>query len=318
MPLREDYARDGFLHIKNFCTPEECQQMIGQMTELVRQWDPAEEKAPTFRTDDKQVENQGSSDYFLDSGDKIHFFLEAKAAEEDGSLKSGVEKLEALNKVGHGLHVVDPVFRDYAQSVKVKALVKELGYQDPVLPQSMYIFKQAGIGGEVTSHQDSTFLYTTPRQTCMGLWLALEDATKENGCVWARPGSHLEPVRRRFYRNPTHFAGDKEAPQLIFEDFSTPPCPGDTWEGKMPADWDKEGLEQAGFLPVECNAGDLVVIHGQVDHLSKANLSGKSRHTFQLHLVEGPGAGVTWHPENWLQYEGFPSLTLDEVAPAKI
>ena len=63
----------------------------------------------------------------------------------------------------------------------------------------MYSFKQPRIGGEVTSHQDSTFLFTEPRQTCLGLWLALEKATEENGCVWGRPGSHNEPVRRRFW-----------------------------------------------------------------------------------------------------------------------
>ena len=38
-------------------------------------------------------------------------------------------------------------------------------------------------------HQDNTFLYTEPR-TCTGLWLALEDATINNGCLWAIPGSH--------------------------------------------------------------------------------------------------------------------------------
>ena len=54
-------------------------------------------------------------------------------------------------------------------------------------------------------------------------------------------------------------------------------------------------------------------IHGQVDHLSLANHSSVSRHTFQLHLVEGPAAGVEWSPSNWLQYpagKDFPGLQL--------
>ena len=38
-------------------------------------------------------------------------------------------------------------------------------------------------------HQDGTFLYTEP-QSVTGLWWALEDATLENGCLWAVPGSH--------------------------------------------------------------------------------------------------------------------------------
>ena len=107
---------------------------------------------------------------------------------------------EIINKVGHALHFLDPVFSEYSQSQKVKELVKSLGYKDPVLSQSMYIFKQGKIGGEVTSHQDSTYLFTTPHQTCLGLWLALDDATVENGCLWARKGSHAEPRRSQLVR----------------------------------------------------------------------------------------------------------------------
>ena len=79
----------------------------------------------------------------------------------------------------------------------------------------MYIFKHKLIGSEVTSHQDSSFLYTTPRPTCLGMWLALEDATLENGCLWARPGSHKEPVRRQFARNPEYFEEGK-GPLMTF------------------------------------------------------------------------------------------------------
>lgn len=38
-------------------------------------------------------------------------------------------------------------------------------------------------------HQDATFLNTTPMKL-YGLWIALEDATLENGCLWFMPGSH--------------------------------------------------------------------------------------------------------------------------------
>lgn len=38
-------------------------------------------------------------------------------------------------------------------------------------------------------HQDNSFVYTDP-QSCTGLWIALEDSTLVNGCLWAIPGSH--------------------------------------------------------------------------------------------------------------------------------
>ncbi len=175
-----------------------------------------------YRTDDEQTKNQGSSDYFLDSADRIHFFLEARAVDPNTNcLLPGLSKHDSINKVGHGLHVVDSVFAEYSQSEKVKQLVHALGWQSAVLPQSMYICKNANIGGEVTSHQDSSFLYTQPRQTCLGLWLALQDATLSNGCIWARPGSHAEPVRRRFFRNPDYFEADMRTPRALDKSTST-------------------------------------------------------------------------------------------------
>ncbi len=42
------------------------------------------------------------------------------------------------------------------------------------------------VGGEVVPHQDSTFLWTEPQPSVVGLWLALEDATTENGAAHPR------------------------------------------------------------------------------------------------------------------------------------
>jgi phytanoyl-CoA hydroxylase len=294
-----------------------------------------------FRTDDKQIQAQGHSDYFLDSSNRIHYFAEVDAVDPaTGALKpeylsnknNTKNKIRALNKAGHGLHLQQEnnyyshsPFASYTTSPKVGLLLRELGWVDPVVPQSMYIFKQAsGIrgGGEVTSHQDSTFLHTEPRQTCIGLWLALDDATLTNGCLWVRPGSHHEKLRRRFVRNPKHFGsnlayddddnnndntttgGDRSEPQMIFNTVNI--NNNVPWEGKLPDNSlpapECTGLHNAGFIPVPCSAGDLVVFVGTMDHLSLPNTSDGARHTFQLHCVEGEGAGVTWSKTNWLQY----------------
>jgi len=338
-----DFHTNGCAIVRNFASASECDGMRKEMAQLIENWDP--KSVTTFRTDEKQELAQGSSDYFLDSANRIHFFCEPGVVDENtGEIIQGMTKDEGLNKVGHGLHVANPIFMKYAQSAKVAALARALGWKNPVLPQSMYIFKQPKIGGEVTSHQDSTFLFTEPRQTCLGLWLALEDATEENGCVWGRPGSHKEPVRRHFKRNKEWFEMNKrDVPQMIFENLvdniEKSNCP---WEGGMPgkmkddSDSDgsgsnkktnekstmdkyklqekqKEDVRQAGFIPLSCKKGDLVLIHGSVDHLSLANISSKSRHTFQLHLIDGPKEGIKWSEGNWLQYPKgiiFPALDL--------
>ena len=46
----------------------------------------------------------------------------------------------------------------------------------------MVIMKPPRIGGQVNWHQDGTFLIDA-QQRCMGIWFALEDAGKVNGCL---------------------------------------------------------------------------------------------------------------------------------------
>ena len=70
-------------------------------------------------------------------------------------------------------------------------------------------------------------------------------------------------------------------------------------------------LAARGFVPLDVRAGDLVMFAGTLDHLSLPNGSPHDRHTFQLHMIEGPTAGVQWGAENWLQYpqgRAFPQL----------
>eukprot|EP00960_Hanusia_phi_P006101 176148-Hanusia_phi.AAC.2 len=52
---------------------------------------------------------------------------------DTGAVKPFSSKASIINKVGHGLHFIDPVFRKYSQSDKVKRLVKSLGYKVPSL-----------------------------------------------------------------------------------------------------------------------------------------------------------------------------------------
>ncbi len=74
-----------------------------------------------------------------------------------------------------------------------------LGLNAPLLLQSIVSCKQPFIGGEVNSHQVSTFLYTAP-ESYIGLWLALEPATTASGCIWVERGGHRVPLKSRFHK----------------------------------------------------------------------------------------------------------------------
>jgi phytanoyl-CoA hydroxylase len=259
------YKRDGFLVIENFVSRQACEALRARALELVAGFDPTEVRS-IFSTHEQ---TRTSDDYFMESGDKVRFFFEADAFDNAGSLRHSKER--SINKIGHALHDLDAVFDGFSRTPELAALVHALGVKRPLLLQSMYIFKQPLIGGEVTCHQDATFLYTEPLTT-IGLWFALEDATLENGCLWALPGAHREGLKSRFVRDP-----DRET---RFDVLDARP-------------WTDDAL-----VPLEVSQGTLIVLDSLLPHLSRANTSPKSRHAYTLHVID---AASHYPFENWLQ-----------------
>ena len=237
-------------------------------------------------------EKHVGDDYFLTSGDKVRFFFEAEAFDSNGELLKPKEK--AINKIGHNLHGLVDDFGEISHRGSVgsrnAAIAKDLGYRDPRLLQSMVICKQPEIGGAVPPHQDSTFLYTD-KPSAVGFWIALEDATKENGCLSFAPGSHRRaPVRERFVRK-------KDNSGTTFEKLD--------WKQRWPRDFEHEEVDAKEEYELgEVEAGTLVLIHGNVLHTSEKNLSKKGRMIYTFHLIEGE---ENYDDRNWLQIPGGPS-----------
>ncbi|XP_060056360.1 phytanoyl-CoA dioxygenase domain-containing protein 1 isoform X5 [Erinaceus europaeus] len=256
-PQLQKFQEDGFLVLEGFLSADECAAMRQRIGEIVAEMNvPAHCRTEFSTQEEEQIRAQGSTDYFLSSGDKIRFFFE-----------KGVFDQKAL-------HAHDPVFKCITHSPKMQGLVRSLGFQIPVVVQSMYIFKPH-FGGEVSPHQDASFLYTEPLGRLLGVWLALEDATNQNGCLWFIPGSHTGGVSRRMVRNP---AGS---------------VPGTSFLGSEPI------RDNSLFVPAPVPRGSLVLIHGEVVHKSEQNLSDHSRQAYTFHIMEA--AGTTWSPDNWLQ-----------------
>ncbi|MDB4285851.1 phytanoyl-CoA dioxygenase family protein [bacterium] len=251
------FHENGYLVLEGFSTVADCQLLMRVAASWVEKLNPEREKA-VFST-----KNQGSTtqDYFLESGDKVRIFMEEEKAENGQS---------QVNKLGHALHQLDPIFKGFSHQ-KTTAIAKDLGMKEPVPIQSMFIFKSPKVGGEVNVHQDATFLYTEP-VSVMGFWHALQDATLENGCLWALPGGHKLGLKSRFVRD-----GENGVRMDILDE--TP-------------------LPEAGFIPLEVPAGTLVLLHGLLPHYSDVNRSKKPRQAFTLHVIDD----VTHYPENnWLK-----------------
>ena len=85
-----------------------------------------------------------------------------------------------------------PVFRSFIEDPRLLELVSELLGSRVDCFLSQFIFKNPGAWGQPW-HQDS-FYFPFDQTPQIGLWLAVSDATLENGCLWVLPGSHREPV----------------------------------------------------------------------------------------------------------------------------
>ncbi len=257
-------AADGFVVLREFVDPDRCDGLRARAEALVAGFEPGDVRS-IFTTDEQA---RRTDDYFLDSGDQIRFFFEEDAFDGQGRLRRGKE--QSINKIGHALHDLDPEFDRFSRTPELEALIGALGLEQPLLMQSMYIFKQPFIGGEVRCHQDSTFLHTTPERM-IGLWFALEDARTDNGCLWAIPGGHRDGLRARFVRDGRGTRMD------VLDD----------------RPWDDDRL-----VPLECRRGDLIVLDGHAPHMSHANRSPTSRHAYTLHVVSGRSE---YPSSNWLQ-----------------
>jgi phytanoyl-CoA hydroxylase len=267
------FHADGFLVVPDFVSEERCLQLRQRAMSLAEQNVPSPEEATVFTADGKPQHT--TDDYFLTSGEKIRCFFEKDAFDEHGNLRA--QPHLALNKLGHAMHDLDPIFDSFSRTSDLSDVSADIGMRDPLLLQSMYIFKQPHIGGEVNCHTDHTYLWTEP-QSVVGFWFAIDNATKENGCMWAVPGGHRWPVRSRSRLNESRTA-------TVTDVLDPEPYPLDNLQC------------------LEAKRGTLVLLEGAVPHLSAANTSDKPRHAYTIHAIDG---AANYLDDNWLQRPTLP------------
>ncbi|MDX1460877.1 MAG: phytanoyl-CoA dioxygenase family protein [Xanthomonadales bacterium] len=272
---KQQFQRDGFLVIERAFSTDQIAPVREAALRIVDNFD-IDAHRTVFKTTDRDA---GRDEYFYESAEAVHCFLEEGALDEDGQLNRPKEL--AINKIGHAMHDLVPEFSAFCRQGLFGAALRDLGYQNPVLWQTMYIFKQPGIGGEVRWHQDASYLVAGPPGVT-GMWIAMEDASRENGCLWMQPGQHRTPLREIYEVDWNTRTGTLRTLD------ETP------WLTGKP-------------LALEVEAGSVVFFHDHMPHYSSQNTSPRSRHALTLHVAD---ASARWPTFNWIQR---PNLGLYEL-----
>jgi phytanoyl-CoA hydroxylase len=262
-----DYREQGFLVLPAL-VPREALALLERAAYAVVDGFDFTAYRTVFSTKDRDA---GRDDAFFASAEGVQCFLEEDALDTAGTLQCPPRL--AVNKIGHAMHDLLPEFAAFCRLPCLRELLRALGHRAPVLWQSMYIWKQPYIGGEVRWHQDATYLITEPPRVT-GLWIAIEDAHRDNGCLWVQPGGHRSPLREIYEVDWHTRTGTLRA-------LDDTPWPA-TDEG----------------VALEVPAGTVVVLHDHLPHRSSHNHSAASRHAFTMHVTE---RGAAWSACNWLQ-----------------
>ena len=263
----QQFHDDGYLVLEKAIEKSAIENLKTAALQIVDDFD-IDRHRTVFTTADR---DSGRDDYFFDSAEHIHCFLEEGALDQDGKLLKPARL--AINKIGHAMHDLHPVFNKFCNQPIFGRVLRDIGYTAPLLWQTMYIFKQPHIGGEVRWHQDGSYLISDP-STVTGIWIAIEDANRDNGCLWVQPGGHRSPLREIFQVDWTKREGK-------LTDLDSTPWPHDN-----------------EAVAVEVPAGSVVIFQDHMPHYSSQNRSDFSRHAFTLHVAE---KHADWSEGNWLQ-----------------
>lgn len=228
------YRRDGYLVLRRVLSPEHVAECLAALTALAT--DP--ELQPGQRT------GKG-----------------AFIALEPGADTQAASRADMIRKFGDFTDS-SPALLRAAMSVRLHAALDKLMGQGRVLLQEMALVKPPKVSGDKPWHQDAAYFRGSDPNLMFGVWIALDPATRDNGCMEVIPGSQL--------RGP--------APHIPAEDINLCTIRPDLVH-----------LEERVALPMD--PGDVLVFHSLIHHYTAANRSSQRRRALQFHYHQ---VGLEW------------------------
>ncbi len=234
------YHQQGFLAFENVLSPEEVEQAKTSISALIQ-------KAHQHYPSTLQAYPSESLIFKKPNGD---FFVQMEP-DSPAEFKSSEELEHHVRKIAN--YLSEDAFLQFTciEHPKLRGVLESLVGKAPIHFQNMGLLKPPFGGIEKPWHQDNAYFSVTPLESVIGIWIALDEAKADNGCMHVIPGGHLEGARVHIH------AADCEI--------------------------ESQDLPTERSVAVELKPGGALFFYGMLPHMTPTNHSPERRRALQYH-----------------------------------
>ncbi len=241
----DQFYQQGYLAFQEVLSREEVDEAREAVSGITRDLLRRAHSGQTQIEDASKVATQNYSGIQVvdpDSGFGIYF--------EEGvdPLALSPEEAETKYRKLSGYHQEHPALVALVKHRRIKGFVEQLLGEESVMQADMALCKPPFIGSEKPWHQDNAYFNFLPLEKRATAWVALDDATIENGCMHMLPGSYT-PLRH-------HHTTDCE----------------------IVAD----RIDKSQAVPVELRAGGVIYFTAMIPHQTPPNRTPHRRRALQF------------------------------------
>jgi len=241
-----EYWEKGYLAFENALTAEELQKSRDGISDLVQRYAFNDEICEMSVDTSRKSNYSGTT--FRSKSSNFSFMTEPGYVPDPAR----VDELEYHLRKLSGYSKEAPIFRQLTgPHPKIKGIRDAILGPVSVIYQTMALVKPPHGGVEKPWHQDNAYFATENLDRVFGMWIALDDATVENGCMHVLSGGHrLGPLRHQ-HTSDCEIAGER--------------------------------FDRSEAIPIEIKAGGILIFHSNLPHQTPVNESARRRRALQFH-----------------------------------
>jgi len=246
---RETFDDQGYVAFETFLTTEQLRQARAALSQVVRKLHADavdEDPAIHFKPSDEKAANYAGARISREDSKCSLLFEHGR-----DPLAATPDEAERMLRNIYFFENEHPFYRDLVDHPITNGTVAQLLGEDAILFQVMALSKSAHFGSEKPWHQDNAYFSFAPLDKIVGVWIALDDATPENGCMHVLPGAHRSGARKHVH----------------------------TFDCQIESD----AIDPNDAVPVPLPAGGAMFFYGMLPHQTPPNRTDHRRRALQFH-----------------------------------